>query len=217
MTQEILDSLWTKSLFIKSSEKELLTTIATEEDLERLCRSIYQIQQLEKTKFFYTNPDFISKLESILLHKRFENKHSQIMVDYFNSIINVIHDYRQFSIKEKEKIVQFWIREEAEYRKLPYRKLGKYHSMEIQDILLWDNYCMPFLLNDTHETPECGPIFFLNSINLLISEYPYLFNYKPDVFYRCMSMCMQADRESTFIQQKRIQKTKTLLSKLESI
>lgn len=214
MTQEILDCLWIKTLFIKLNKEQLLANITNEKDLERLCNSICKVRLLENNNFFYIRDDFIEKLETIIRNKRFEGQHSKELINHLNEMIDIIQLYKGFSEKEKKVAISTWIQEEAECRSLPYRKLKIYNISDIQDMLLVDNYCMPFLLNDDHSKADCQSGYFLNAIHLLISKYPYVFHSKPDVLFRCISVCMQAEDESFSIS-RRAQKVRTLLSNFE--
>ena len=214
MTQEILDCLWIKALFIKSTEENILANIIDKKDLEKLGNSISKIILLENSNFFYIQDDFIRKLETIIRNKRFEGQHSQKLIGQFNEMVGAIQTYKNFSEKEKKTTISTWIQEEAEYRQLPYRKLKIYNTLDIQDMLLVDNYCMPFLLNDDNRKADCQPGDFLNAIYLLISKYPHIFHLRPDILFKCISFCMQAEDES-FLISRRAQKVKTLLSNFQ--
>lgn len=214
MTHEILDCLWIKALFIRSNQRKLLADIESEEDIERLCNSIFNILTLEGNSFFYVCDDFIEKLSMIVATKRFEGQHTRELIDKFNMIIDVVNTYKQLSQDEKNIVISAWSRKEAEYHRLPYYKLGGYDSLDIKDILLLDYYFAPFLFYDNYEKVECEFGDFLNTINLLISRYSYIFQERPDVFCKCMSICMNAEEESATIR-RRAKKTKALLMKFE--
>lgn len=214
MTQEILDCLWIKALFIRLNQRRLLDSIESEKDIERLCNSIFSVLTLEGNSFFYTCNDFIEKLSMIVATKRFEGQHTKNLIDKFNMMIDVVNSYKQLSEDEKDMIIFTWSREEAEYHRLPYYKLVGYDSLEIKDILLLDNYFAPLLFDDTCGKPECQFGDFLNTINLLISRYPYIFQERHDVFCKCMFICMNAEDESASVR-RRAKKTKTLLMEFE--
>lgn len=214
MTHEILDCLWIKALFIQSNQRKLLAGIDSERDIEKLCNSIFNVLILEGNSFFYTCDDFVEKLSMIVATKRFEGQHTRKLIDKFNMMIDVVNSYKQLSQDEKNMIVSTWSKKEAEYHRLPYYKLLHYDSLEIKDILLLDNYFAPFLFDDTCGKAECQFGDFLNTINLLISRYSYVFQERPDVFCKCMSICMNAEEESASIR-RRARKTKTLLMEFE--
>lgn len=172
MIQEILDYLLIKAHFILLTEEELLKNVETEEYLQIYCDKICEI--LSHDNFFYTNPEFMKKIEAILSHKRFEGRHNHKLTMDFNDMIEAVRKYKDLAIEEKQEIIHDWIRIEVENRNIPFGKFLKLSLSTVYEWITADSYYAMLLLQNNQCTIE-NSFSLLSTINLLTTVYPVIF------------------------------------------
>lgn len=172
MTQEILDYLLIKAQFICMSSDELLENMKEEQWLEVYCDIICRI--IEHEKFFYTSPKLIQKLADIVHKKRFDGYHSKEVIADLNEILETVNIYNNLSDSEKMMCTTGWINEQAEIRKLPYRKLIGYDLKSMYEFIYNEKYYADLIFSQ--QSGEIfNPFYVLGTINMLISEFPQVF------------------------------------------
>lgn len=169
MIQGILDYLLIKAHFILLTEEKILKNVETEEYLQIYCDKICEI--LSHDNFFYTNPEFMKKIEAILYHKRFEGRHNHKLAMDFNDMIEAVRKYKDLTIEEKQEIIHDWIRIEGENRNIPFGKFLKPSLSTVYECIKADSYYAILLLQNNQYIME-NPFFLLSTINLLTTVYP---------------------------------------------
>lgn len=219
MIQEILDYLLIKSQFLILSKEELLEKVRDEDYLEIYCDIICGI--IENEYFFYTSDELMEKLQAIVYEKRFANTHSKELIVDFNIIVDAINNYKSMTDSDKMLLRAEWIKQEANTRKLPYRKFPGYLVEDIYPMIKSDSFYIENLVKEETCMDIYNPVYFLSSINLLCNKYSSIFKENPNILSLCYAFSISLQQKvcpkGYFVYSRMAKHTFNELEKIEEV
>lgn len=185
MTQEILGCLLIKSKFIIMSAEEIIDQVCDKSLVVTYFKIIHQI--MKNDHFFFTNDEFLEKLEYFIYKKRFSEKYDKDTISIINEIICNINIFRGMNEHDQQTIRMDWLCEEVVLRELPITKYRSYNMADIYNLMVHDYLFIDTLVNNQDNNIEIyNPICCLSTINLMCNKYIQIYQENPQFLLICL-------------------------------